>query len=141
MMENIFNLNWVKAALSAFGAAAAWLWGPMDALILVLLCMVCLDYMTGLGYAIASKSMSSAIGFKGLFKKVFIFVLVALAGMLDKIVPATGGAVRGAVCMFYVANEGLSILENAAKLGLPLPEALKKALKQMQEREGAESEE
>ena len=106
----------------------SYIFGPWDAMIMVLIAVVALDYITGVAYAAVSKTLSSVIGFKGLLKKVFIFVLVALSTMLDKLVPATNGAVRSAVCMFYIANEGLSILENAGRIGLPMPEALKGAL-------------
>ena len=117
-----------RATIALIGTAAAYLWGGWDAIIRALVVLACLDYITGVAYAAVSKTLSSVIGFKGLLKKVFIFVLVALSTMLDKLVPATNGAVRSAVCMFYIANEGLSILENAGRIGLPMPEALKGAL-------------
>lgn len=124
--------------LAAIGGALAYLFGPWDAPIIVLLCVVAMDYLTGVAYAAVSKELCSTVGFKGLVKKVFIFVLVALAAMLDKLAPATNGAVRSAVCMFYIANEGISILENAGRLGLPLPETLKNALAKLHAEEKAE---
>lgn len=124
--------------LGVIAAAATYLFGPWDAMIMVLLAVTALDYATGVACAAVAKELSSSVGFKGLVKKVFTFVLVALAAMLDKLVPSTNGAVRSAVCMFYIANEGISILENAGGLGLPLPNALKKALLKLQEKEEAE---
>ena len=122
------NNNLITGVLAGVSGVLSYIFGPWDAMIMVLIAVVALDYITGVAYAAVSKTLSSAIGFKGLLKKVFIFVLVALSTMLDKLVPATNGAVRSAVCMFYIANEGLSILENAGRIGLPMPEALKGAL-------------
>jgi len=124
--------------LGVIAAAATYLFGPWDAMIMVLLAVTALDYVTGVACAAVAKELSSSVGFKGLVKKVFTFVLVALAAMLDKLVPSTNGAVRSAVCMFYIANEGISILENAGALGLPLPNVLKKALVKLQEEDSEE---
>ncbi len=123
----------IKSIFAAFGAAAAYLWGPWDALILVLIAFVVTDYVTGVMKAAARGTLDSSIGFKGLFKKVMIFVLVAVGSLLDKVIPAAQNAIRAAVCMFYIANEGLSILENAGSLGLPLPAVLKKWLAKLKE--------
>lgn len=119
---------WIKGAIAALGGAAAYLWGPWDALINALIALVALDYVTGVICAAANKRLSSEIGFKGLIKKAVIFALVAVAGVADKVIPATNQAIRAAVILFYIANEAISILENAAELGLPVPEKLKAAL-------------
>lgn len=119
---------WIKGAIAALGGAAAYLWGPWDALINALIALVALDYVTGVICAAANKRLSSEIGFKGLIKKAVIFALVALAGVADKVIPATNQAIRAAVILFYIANEAISILENAAELGLPVPEKLKAVL-------------
>lgn len=100
----------------------------MDALINALIALVALDYVTGVICAAANKRLSSEIGFKGLIKKAVIFALVAVAGVADKVIPATNQAIRAAVILFYIANEAISILENAAELGLPVPEKLKAVL-------------
>lgn len=123
--------EWIKTIAAAVGGALAWLFGAWDPLIMVLLAVMVLDYITGVADAAVAGTLSSAVGFKGLLKKIFILILVALAALLDRLVPATNGAVRSAVCMFYIANEGLSILENAGTLGLPLPEALRGALQKL----------
>lgn len=122
------NNGFMTGGLAALGAIGAYLFGPWDAMIMVLVAVVALDYISGVVCAAIHKELCSSAGFKGLAKKVFIFLLVALSALLDKLVPATNGAVRSAVCMFYIANEGISILENAGRLGLPLPNALKKML-------------
>ena len=100
------NNNLITGVLAGVSGVLSYIFGPWDAMIMVLIAVVALDYITGVAYAAVSKTLSSVIGFKGLLKKVFIFVLVALSTMLDKLVPATNGAVRSAVCMFYIANEG-----------------------------------
>ena len=137
-MHNNMTQFLTRGIPAALGGALGYLFGPWDAPIMVLLCVVCLDYITGVIGAAVRKCVDSGVGFKGLFKKVLIFVLVALAALVDKLAPATNGAVRTAVCMFYIANEGLSILENAGKLGLPLPGPLKRALQKLQADEGAD---
>lgn len=119
---------WIKGAIAALGGAAAYIWGPWDALINALIALVALDYVTGVICAAANKRLSSEIGFKGLIKKALIFALVAVAGVADKVIPATNQAIRAAVILFYIANEAISILENAAELGLPVPEKLKAVL-------------
>ena len=119
---------WIKGAIAALGGAAAYLWGPWDALINALIALVALDYVTGVICAAANKRLSSEIGFKGLIKKAVIFALVAVAGVADKVIPATNQAIRAAVILFYIAHEAISILENAAELGLPVPEKLKAVL-------------
>ena len=119
---------WIKGAIAALGGAAAYLWGPWDALINALIALVALDYVTGVICAAANKRLSSELGFKGLIKKALIFALVAVAGVADKVIPATNQAIRAAVILFYIANEAISILENAAELGLPVPEKLKAVL-------------
>ncbi|MCE5235457.1 MAG: phage holin family protein [Clostridiaceae bacterium] len=119
----------VKTILAAIGGVLVYLFGPCDALIMALVAVVALDYITGVMSAGFARKLSSAVGFQGLLKKVAIFVLVALASLLDKLVPATNEAVRASVCMFYIANEGISILENVGEMGVPLPKILKAVLK------------
>ena len=119
---------WIKGAIAALGGAAAYLWGPWDALINALIALVALDYVTGVICAAANKRLSSEIGFKGLIKKAVIFALVAVAGVADKQIPATNQAIRAAAILLYIANEAISIIENAAELGLPVPEKLKAVL-------------
>ncbi|MBE5784410.1 MAG: phage holin family protein [Clostridiales bacterium] len=130
-MERIADI--LKLAAAAAGAAASYLWGPFDALILTLVAVVCIDYITGIVKAVILKELSSGVGFRGLLKKMFIFALVALATVIDGMIPAAKDAIRTAVIGFYVANEGISILENAGAIGLPMPKALKGALERLQE--------
>ncbi len=132
----------VKAIPAALGGLLVYLFGPCDALIIALVAAVAIDYITGVMSAAFAHKLSSEVGFKGLLKKVAIFALVALASLLDKLVPATNEAVRASVCVFYIANEGISILENVGRMGVPIPELLKKILIKLKNREesgGAEN--
>ncbi len=92
------------------------------------------DYITGVMCAIADKKLSSEVGFKGICKKVLIFILVGIANILDVYVIGTGSILRTAVIFFYISNEGLSLLENAGHLGLPIPTKLKEVLEQLHDR-------
>ena len=132
-MDNMVDA--LRIAAAGIGGIATYIWGPWDALIIALVAMVAIDYITGIIKAAMQGKLSSLVGFKGLLKKVAIFLLVAVGVMVDKIIPATNEAVRSAVIFFYIANEGLSILENAGELGLPLPAALKKSLEKMKDKE------
>lgn len=123
----------VKTVLAAIGGVLVYLFGPCDALIIALVAVVVLDYITGVMSAAFTHKLSSAEGFRGILKKVAIFVLVALASLLDKLVPATNEAVRASVCVFYIANEGISILENVEKMGVPLPKILRDVLAKLNE--------
>ena len=100
-----------------------------------LIVFMVLDYITGLMCEVIDKKLSSAVGFKGICKKVLILMLVGMANIMDVHVIGTGSALRGAVVCFYLANEGLSLLENAAHIGLPVPERLKDVLAQLHNRE------
>ncbi|MBS5878947.1 MAG: phage holin family protein [Clostridium sp.] len=126
-------VDWLKVAAAALGGAATYLFGPWDAMILALVCVVAIDYITGVIKALILKKLDSNVGFRGLLKKVFIFALVALATVIDRMIPAANQAIRAAVIAFYVANEGISILENAGEIGLPMPGALRTALKKLSE--------
>ncbi|MEA5059805.1 MAG: holin [Clostridia bacterium] len=129
-------MNGFKSVVAVIGGIAAYLWGAWDALIQVLVAVVVIDYVTGVIKAAVKGELSSGVGFKGLAKKVAIFLIVALGVLVDTAIPATNGAVRSAVIMFYVANEGLSILENIGQLGVPLPVVLKGWLAKLKEEGG-----
>lgn len=124
-----------QTVFAIFGAIAGFIWGGMDGLIIALLVCIALDYFTGVLVGIATKQLSSEIGFKGICKKVLILTLVGLAHILDIYVLKTGDIIRSAVCAFYIANEGISILENAGNLGLPIPRKLKDILAQLKKDE------
>ncbi len=98
-----------------------------------LVTFVVIDYLTGLMVAVLEKKLSSEVGFRGIFKKVLIFVMVGIGNIVDVHLIKNGSAIRTAVIFFYISNEGISIIENSAKIGLPVPQKLKDLLKQMNE--------
>ncbi len=130
--------TWIQTAIAVIGGFLGWFLGGLDGFLYALIAFVAVDYLTGVFCAIADKKLSSEVGFKGIFKKVLIFVLVGVAHILDtQVLGGTGGgALRTAVIFFYLSNEGVSILENSAHLGLPIPEKLKEVLQQLHGRDG-----
>ena len=131
------DIIWAKIqmAVAALGGWLGYFLGGMDGLMIALIVFMVLDYITGLMCAVSDKKLSSAVGFKGICKKVLILMLVGLANIVDLHVVGTGSALRGAVICFYLSNEGLSLLENAAHIGLPVPDKLKDVLAQLHRRE------
>ena len=127
------DIVWAKIqmAVAAIGGWIGYFVGGVDGLMTALLIFMALDYITGLMCAIADKKLSSAVGFRGICKKVLILMLVGVAHIVDLHVVGTGDALRSAVVCFYLSNESLSMLENAAHLGLPIPEKLKSVLAQL----------
>jgi len=109
-------------------------------MLIALIVLMALDYLSGVMCAIVDKKLSSAIGFKGICKKVLILMLVGVANIIDTHVVGSGAVLRGAVICFYLSNEGLSLLENAAYLGLPIPDKLREILAQLHERSKKEAE-
>ncbi len=112
--------------------------GGWDGFLYALLAFVVIDYITGLMCAVLDKKLSSEVGFRGIFKKVLIFSLVAIGNIVDQSVIGDGSVIRTAVIFFYLSNEGVSILENAAHIGLPVPQKLKDILEQLHNRDGKE---
>ena len=127
------DIVWAKVQM-AFTVIGGWIGycvGGVDGLMTALLIFMVLDYVTGLMCAIADKKLSSSVDFKGICKKVLIIMLVGVAHVVDLHVVGTGDALRSAVVCFYLSNEGVSMLENAAHLGLPVPDKLKGILAQL----------
>ena len=131
-MKELWTTN--QLSFATIGGFIGWFLGGCDGLLYALLAFIIIDYITGVMCAIENRELSSEIGFKGISRKVLIFLLVGIANVVDVQVIGTGSVLRAAVCFFYISNEGLSILENAAILGLPIPEQLKKVLKQIKNR-------
>ena len=130
--------NTIQFVFAAVGGWLGYFLGGCDGLLYALLAFVVIDYITGVMCAIADKNLSIEVGFKGICRKVLIFLLVGIANVLDVQVIGTGSVLRTAVIFFYISNEGVSLLENAAHLGLPVPEKIKIVLEQLHDR--AESE-
>lgn len=128
--------NEIFSTVSAvLGSCLACVFGGWDKAIECLVICIAIDYVTGVMSAYANKKLSSAVGFKGFLKKILIFAIVAVAATLDKAIGNKDMLFRTATCFFYIANEGISILENASKLGIPLPEKLQGALIQLQHKD------
>ena len=126
--------NTIQLIFAAIGGWLGWFLGGCDGLLYALVAFVTLDYITGIMCAIVDQKLSSAVGFKGIFRKVLIFALVGIGHILDTQVIGTGSVMRTAVIFFYISNEGVSLVENAAHLGLPIPEKLKAVLEQLHDR-------
>ena len=132
--------NTVQLIFTAVGGWLGWFLGGCDGLLYALLVFVTLDYITGIMCAVADKKLSSAVGFKGICRKVLIFALVGIGHLLDTQVIGSGSVLRTAIIFFYISNEGLSLVENAAYLGLPIPTKLHKVLEQLHDRAEKEDE-
>ena len=126
--------NSIQLIFTAVGGWLGWFLGGCDGLLYALVAFVIVDYVTGVACAISDHNLSSEVGFKGIFKKVLIFLLVGIGHILDTQVIGTGSVLRTAVIFFYISNEGVSLIENAAHLGLPIPEKLKAVLEQLHDR-------
>lgn len=124
----------VQVIFAAVGGWLGWFLGGCDGLLYALLAFVVIDYITGVMCAVVDRKLSSAVGFKGIFKKVLIFAVVGIGHILDTQIIGTGSVLRTAVIFFYLSNEGVSLIENAGHLGLPIPEKLKNVLEQLHNR-------
>ena len=126
--------NWIQVTFAVVGGWLGYFLGGWDGFLYALLTFVVIDYITGLMCAVLDKKLSSEVGFRGIFKKVLIFSLVAIGHIIDKNVIGDGFVIRTAVIFFYLSNEGISILENAVHVGLPVPQKLKDILEQLHNR-------
>ena len=124
----------IQVVFAGIGGWLGWFLGGCDGLLYTLLAFVVIDYITGVMCAIVDRKLSSAIGFKGLFKKVLIFTLVGIGHILDTRVIGSGSVLRTAIIFFYISNEGVSLIENAVHIGLPVPQKLKDVLEQLHDR-------
>lgn len=122
--------EFICAAIAGLGTFLSFIFGDWDVALQCLVIAVALDYISGIIKAFVNKELSSKIGVRGLLKKVGVFIIVALAVLIDK-VTGESGMVRTLVIYYFVANEGLSIIENLGEAGLPIPDVIKKALKSL----------
>ena len=137
LKELISKMDYLIAAI---GLMLGRFLGGMDGLLYALIAFVIVDYITGVMCAVVDKNLSSSVGFKGICRKVLIFAMVGVAHILDANVIGDGSVLRAAVIFFYISNEGVSLLENASHLGLPIPEKMKEILEQLHDRDNKESE-
>ena len=126
--------NTIQFVLAGIGGWLGYFLGGCDGLLYALVAFVVADYITGVMCAVADKTLSSEVGFKGICRKVLIFILVGIANILDVQVIGTGSVLRTAIIFFYISNEGVSLLENAGHLGLAYPQKLKDVLEQLHDR-------
>ena len=135
-MKDLWNS--IQLIIAGIGGWLGYFLGGSDGLLYALIAFVVIDYITGVMCAIADHTLSSEVGFKGICRKVLIFLLVGIANILDVQVIGTGSVLRTAVIFFYVSNEGISLLENAGHLGLPIPEKMRSILEQLHDRSESE---
>ncbi|MBV4420608.1 phage holin family protein [Clostridium tyrobutyricum] len=131
-MKNIIEM--VQMVFASIGGWIGWMLGGIDGFLYALIAFVVIDYLTGIMASILEQKLSSEVGFRGIFKKVLTFVLVGVAHIIDYYLIGSGSAIRTAVIFFYISNEGISILENTAKIGLPIPDKLRNVLEQLKEK-------
>ena len=131
-MKEFWNV--IQLVFTAIGGWLGWFLGGCDGLLYALVAFVTIDYITGIMCAVADHTLSSEVGFKGIARKVLIFLLVGIGHIIDTQVIGAGSVLRTAVIFFYLSNEGVSLVENAAHLGLPVPEKLKAVLEQLHDR-------
>ena len=131
-MKDFWNV--IQLIFSALGGWLGYFLGGCDGLLYTLLAFTAIDYITGVMCAVNDHTLSSEVGFRGICRKVLIFMLVGIANILDADVVGTGSVLRTAVIFFYISNEGVSLLENASHLGLPVPEKIKEVLEQLHDR-------
>ena len=135
-MEELFMKefwNGIQLVFAVIGGWLGWFLGECDGLMYALIAFVIADYVTGVMCAVSDKRLSSEVGFKGICRKVLIFVLVGMANILDMHVIGTGCVLRTAVLFFYISNEGVSVLANAGPFGLPVPARPLNVLEQLHE--------
>ena len=135
-MDNL--LNYLKGVVAIVGTTLTWLFGAWDTALMVLVCFMALDYCTGVIRAFINKEVSSDIGLKGIARKTVILIVLIVAVLLDRLLNTGTWVFRTIVCYFYIANEGISLLENCAGLGLPVPESIQNALVQLKDGEKKE---
>ena len=126
--------NTIQLVFAAIGGWLGYFMGGCDGLLYALVAFVVIDYLTGIMCAISDHTLSSQVGFRGICRKVLIFLMVGIANIIDVQVLNTPGVLRTATVFFYLSNEGVSLLENAAHLGLPVPDVIKTVLEQLHER-------
>lgn len=130
------SFYYLQSGFFVLGAIVGGFLGGKDGLLYALLVLVILDYVTGVLNAVDQKRLSSSVGYKGIARKVLIFVLVGTANVVDVYILGKAGVLRATVIFFYISNEGISILENASYLGLPVPQKFQSVLKQLHQKEG-----
>lgn len=136
VMKEIWNV--IQLVFAGIGGGVGYFLGGYDGLLYALLAFLVIDYVAGVMCAIVEKTVSSKVGFKGICRKILILLLVGIANIMDVTIIGKGSVIRTAVIFFYLSNEGVSILENVASIGLPIPEKMKNVLKQLRNQSESE---
>jgi len=137
-MKEMFHF--CQVILAGLGGWLGWFLGGWDGTVLLLIAFITIDYLTGVMCAIDNRSLSSEIGYKGIFRKCFMLMIVGMGAMIDSKILKTGEVLRTAIIFYYISNEGISILENATRLGVPFPEKLTVVLEQLKDEGGDDDE-
>jgi toxin secretion/phage lysis holin len=133
------TLMGIRAGLAAIGGFIGWFLGGLDGLVYALIAFIIVDFLAGVRRGVMENELSSRIGARGIFKKIRVMLLVGIANIIDIYLIQSGNSpLRTAVIFFYISNEGLSILENASALGLPVPQKIKDVLAQLRKKGDAE---
>lgn len=140
MHMNTVYQNAVSGSISAMSTFVAFFYGDINVLVITALSFIVIDYITGVLVAISEHKLNSAIGFKGIAKKCFILIMIGVGNLIDNALNLNG-VMKTLVCTFYIANEGISILENGYKLGIPIPKKVLKVLKTLKEKADKEEDE
>lgn len=130
------NNTWTKAVIAAIGTAATYLWGGWDGVLIALVTLACMDYATGWAAAWVGQRLSSDVGRRGIARKVGMFVVVAVANVIDQLGGLGEPLLRTLTIWWYIGNEALSIIENLGEVGVPIPERLREAVAVLRDREG-----
>ena len=128
-------MDQIKGSIAVIGTIFTWLFGAWDMALIVLISFMVLDYITGLIKGCNNKTLSSHIASKGIARKSLIFIVLIVAVLLDRLLNTGTWVFRTLVCYFYIANEGISLLENCAELGVPIPDKIKETLVQLKSNE------
>ena len=127
-------LHYFQIAFASIGGFAAWFLGGIDGYIYVLVVFIVVDYITGIMKSLVDRNLSDEKGFRGVFKKITLFMLIGITNLIDNYLLMGSGAFRAAVVFFYISNEGISILDNAHKIGLPVPTKLQRLISYLRDR-------
>ena len=131
----------IDSVAGTIGAVLGFMYGEVTGLFWALVAFMVLDYISGILAAISVRKLSSKVGFKGIVKKLLILVFVSVGHITDTYVLGGVPVAMTAVILFYIANEGISIVENATELGLPVPQKIKNVLEQIKNKSGEDDNE
>ena len=129
-MDNIF-----KSIMAGVCTVISFLFGDMEGLMIALIALIILDYISGVIAAAVEKRLSSEVGAKGIAKKIFMLLIVALANIVDINVIGDGHVLKTVTVVFYICNECISLIENAGRIGVPVPKKLLDVLEQLRDKD------